>query len=214
VSEYNDAFQPPQLRNQTVTVTLLSVSADTDTKAVTDFMAALLNVKQCNTLIRETEGYKFYSLKTDEAKRQAKEMAQRGFYPQLKVVIKYPRGNGDQQEEFFNGRNEFSGIVLLEKGQSVCLRKESDLGDFVVFVKLGQLMLEGAKNQNEFSTDYFQQSAANDFINLNQYLIANGLRTLDSDEDDPRPPHQYFRLFNFDPTPDGVKKILTIGAAQ
>jgi hypothetical protein len=214
VSEYNDAFLPPQVRNRTVTIALLSVSADTNAKAVTDFMADWLNVKQCDTLIRKTEGYKFYSYLTDGAKQQSKEMAQRGFYPQLKVVIEYPWVSHYQQEEFFNGRNEFSGSVLLEKGQSVCLRKENDLGDLLVDVKLGQLMLEGAKNQNGFSAEYFERSAENDFINLNQYLIVNGLRTVDREEDDPRPAHQYFSLFNADPTPDGVKKILTIGAAQ
>jgi hypothetical protein len=37
---------------------------------------------------------------------------------------------------------------------------------------------------------------------------------VDREEDDPRPAHQYFSLFNADPTPDGVKKILTIGARQ
>jgi hypothetical protein len=75
-------------------------------------------------------------------------------------------------------------------------------------------MLESAKNQDAFSADYFLRSAANDFINLNQYLIANGLRTVDRDEDDPRPAHQYFSPFNADPTPDGVKEILTVGSAQ
>jgi hypothetical protein len=134
-------------------------------------MAALLNVKQCDTLIRETEGYKFYTdLKTDKAKQQAKEIAEHGFYPQLKVVIEYPRGNGDQQEEFFNGRNELSGIVLLEGGQSVCIKKE---GELVAGVKLSQMMLGGEKIMSSART-IFQRSAANDFINLNQYLIAKG----------------------------------------
>jgi hypothetical protein len=173
----NDTLMPPGVRNQTISITLLNVAADSDTKAVTDFMAALLNVKQCNTLIRETEGYKLYTnLKTEKDKQQAKELAELGFYPQLKVVIQYPWAYDYQQEEFFNARNELSGIVLLEKGQSVCMKKE---GEFPAQVKLGQLMLEGAKDQSEFIADYFQPSAANDFINLNQYLIANGLRTVD-----------------------------------
>ena len=211
ISRYNDAFQPSQVRNQTVTIALLSVSADTNTKAVTDFMAALLNVKQCNTLIRETEGYKFYTyLKSEKDKQQEKERAERGFYPQLKVVIEYPGAYDYQQEEFFNRRNELSGIVLLEKYQSVCIERE---GELALPVRLSELMLEGARN-NEFSAYHFERSAENDFINLNQYLIANGLRTVDREEDDPRPAHLYFSLFNADPTPDGIKKILTIGAAQ
>jgi hypothetical protein len=32
---------------------LLGISKDSNTKAVSEFMAALLNVKQCNTLIRK-----------------------------------------------------------------------------------------------------------------------------------------------------------------
>jgi hypothetical protein len=125
ISEFNDAYQPPEVRNQTATITLLSVSGDGNSKAVTDFMTALLNVKQCNTLIRKTEGYKYYNLKTDEAKNQAKQFAESTFYPQLEVVIEYPWKYEDYQTEFFNSKNEFSGIVLLEKEQSVCFQKIS-----------------------------------------------------------------------------------------
>jgi hypothetical protein len=43
--------------------------------------------------------------------------------------------------------------------------------------------------------------------------LGNRLRIRNAD---PRPAHahQYFSLFNADPTPDGIKNILTIGAAQ
>jgi glycosyltransferase involved in cell wall biosynthesis len=67
------------------------VAGDNDTNAVSKFMAALLNVKQCNTLIRETDGYKFYTHMTDRQKQQAKELAEGSFYPQLSVVLQYPR---------------------------------------------------------------------------------------------------------------------------
>jgi hypothetical protein len=142
-------------------------------------------------------------------------MAERGSYPQLSVVIKYPRTNNEYaQEEFFNSRNELSGVVLLDKGQSVCIKKE---GKLVEDVNLGQLMLEGAKNQNEYSGPF--QSTVNDFISLNQYLIGNGLRSLDRDEDDPRAPDlnaqlEWSLVSNADLTPDGMKKILTVGAVQ
>ena len=84
-----------------------------------------------------------------------------------------------QQEEFFNGRTELSGIVLLEKGQSVCLKKE---GAFPSQVKLGQLMLEGGKTRTSSMLTIFGEAQLRKF---GQYLIANGLRTVDRDEDDP-----------------------------
>src|SRR5207248_2433662 len=56
ISRHNDVFNPPNMRNKTVTVTLLGVSADPNTKAVSNFMNALMNVKQCNTLIHTKEG--------------------------------------------------------------------------------------------------------------------------------------------------------------
>jgi len=240
ISEFSDRFRDPEGHNQTVTITLLDVSAEGNSKAVTEFMTALLNVKQCNTLIRKTDGYKYYAyLKTDVAgvdpaqqKQRGKDLDEIGFYPELKVVIQYPEGGyGYQQEEFFNGKSELSGIVLLDKGQEVCLQKKmvtntgtvgrlAEDGKYIVGVKLGELMIEGAKNQNEYSANYFR--SGDDFINLNKYLIANGLRTVCltenglrtvcHDEDDPRPVLHYFGLA--DPAPDGVKKILTVGAAQ
>ena len=76
-------------------------------------------------------------------------------------------------------------------------------------------MLEGAKNQDGYGVYWFQHSSASEFINLNQYLVANALRSAASDENDPRPGHQFFGIpINAMPTPDGVKKILTVGATQ
>jgi hypothetical protein len=74
-------------------------------------------------------------------------------------------------------------------------------------------MLDGIENKNQYSASYLRRNY-NDFINLNQYLIANGLRTVDDDADDPRQAQPSFRSFHGDPAPDGVKKILTVGAAQ
>jgi hypothetical protein len=76
-------------------------------------------------------------------------------------------------------------------------------------------MLEGVKDQNDFSAYWLdEKSAANGFINLNQYLKTNRLRGVNREEDDPRPGHQYFSDFFAEATPEGVKKILTVGAAQ
>ena len=209
ISEFRGAFLPAGDRNETITLTLLGVSSDKDTNTAAEFMAALLNVKACNTLVRQTDEYKFFGYpKGEKERQQAKEAAERSFHPQLAVVIQYPLAYDYQPEEFFNGKDELSGIVLLDKGQSVCARKE---GDLMLPVKLGGLMLEGAKDQNEFSAEYFRPSAANDFIDLNQYLVANGIAKADHDDGDPRQSRQDHGSFIPDPTPDGVKKILTVG---
>jgi hypothetical protein len=189
------------------------VSADPNSKSVTEFMNALLNVKQCNTLIHMKDSYQYYTYdKTDKEKQQSKELGERAFYPQLKVMIQYPWKYHGEQEEFFNGKSELSGVVLLEKGESICIKKE---GEFVQDVKLGQLMLEGVENKNAYNADYFLGwNAAKNFINLNQYLTANGLRAVDRDEGNPREAHKYFGLFNVEPAPEGVKTILRVGVAQ
>jgi hypothetical protein len=106
-----------------------------------------------------------------------------------------------------------SGVILLKKEESVCYKEMND-SNFVSIVKLGELMLDSAKNQDGYSPDLPQQSAGDNFINLNLYLIANGLRPADRGDDDPRPGAGYLLLPEPDATPDGVKKILTIGAAK
>jgi hypothetical protein len=189
------ASVPAGILNETITLTLLGVSADKHTDVAARFMAALLNIKACNTLIRQTDAYK--------------EMADGTFYPQLAIVIQYPLAHDYQQEEFFNGHNELSGIVLLNKEQSICAKKE---GRFIQPVRLGELMLEGAKDQNEFSAEYFQLSSANDFIDLNRYLVANMLVKHDDNDGDPRQARQYYGSVIRDPTPDGVTKILKVGS--
>jgi hypothetical protein len=213
ISQFDDSYRlPPNVRNKTITLTLLSVSTNPNAKAVIEFMKALLNVKQCNTLIHMKDAYKHYTYyKTDKDREQAQKLAEYGFAPQLETVIMYPWAYDYQQEEFFNARNELSGAVLLKRGQSVCMKKE---GEFAQDIKLGQLMLEGAENKNAYGALHLLKDTGNDFINLNQYLTANGLRTIDQEEDDPREGHKYFGLFNPAPTPEGVKTILKIGAAQ
>ena len=161
ISQFSGVFLPAGDRNETITLTLLGVSSDTDTNTAAEFMTALLNVNTCNTLIRQTDDRQFYSYpKGEKEQQQTKEAAERLFYPQLAVVIQYPLANDYQQEEFFNGKDELSGIVLLNKGQSVCARKE---GNLVLPVKLGNLMLEGAKDQNEFHARVFSAERSERF---------------------------------------------------
>src|SRR5262249_25461258 len=128
-------------------------------------------------------------------------------------------------EELFNPRNELSGIILLDKTQLVCESQKEVGGAFVLAtLRLGQLMLEGAKKfQNDaadpaclgpFSAVWFPAGAGHNFINLNQYLTTNRLRAVDHDKLDLRTVNQYFEWWIADPTPEGVKKILTVGAPQ
>jgi hypothetical protein len=211
VSQFSDASKSQGSVYKPLTVTLLGVSADGNAKPVSDFMTALLNIKQCNTLIRKTEGYKINPLyKTEEDRQTAKWLAERESHPELRVVINYPRMYDYQHEQIFNEKGDISGIVLLEKRDWMCIKKE---GELVENVDLGQLMLDGAKYQNEYSAPFRHRADADEFIDLNKYLIANGLRALDLDKDDPRPNLELFPG-KANPTPDGVKKILTVGAAQ
>ena len=65
-----------------------------------------------------------------------------------------------------------------------------------------------------FSAVWFPAGAGHNFINLNQYLTTNRLRAVDHDKLDLRTVNQYFEWWIADPTPEGVKKILTVGAPQ
>jgi hypothetical protein len=61
-----------------------------------------------------------------------------------------------EEEEFFNGKDELSGVVLLKRTQSVCLKKENE---FVQDVKLGQLMLQGVEDKTAYgalASRYFE----------------------------------------------------------
>jgi hypothetical protein len=212
VSEFSDAYHPTDIENKLNTITLLGISADSKTnKAVGEFMRALLNIKKCNTLIPSTEVYKHYTyLKTDTDRQNAKNIAERGFYPQLEVVVHYPLIHEYQQEEFFNERDELSAIILLKKEQTVCYKED---GGLVKSVNLGQLMLDGSTDHDEYDAQYIGRRG-NDFINFNQYLGANELRSLEDDESDPRPARKYFNPFKVAATPKGVQNILTIGAEK
>jgi hypothetical protein len=98
ISEFNDSFKPQGVRNRNITLTLLGVSSVGDSKRASEFMAALLNIKSCNTLIRNTELYKFLTFKTEKERKLDKELEEEGFYPELSVVIKCPWEGSYQQE--------------------------------------------------------------------------------------------------------------------
>ena len=129
-------------------------------------------------------------------------------HPELQVVIQYPVGdNAYGLEDFFNERNELSGIIVLPKKPTVCIKTDTELKETWVDVSLGQLMMDGAKNEYSLSPFFFAGASGNDFINLNAYLIANGLVATDHNS-------YLVTLPYVDPTPNGVKRILTVGAAQ
>jgi hypothetical protein len=213
ISQYNDAARlPKNVPNQTITLRMLGVSGKTRSKLATEFMTALLNTKECNTLINLKESYKYFShYKTEKEKEQTKELYEQAFYPQLKVVIQYPSNyNAQTLEEFFDGNGELSGIVLLEKEQPVCLQKR---GEFAHDVKLDQLMLGSANNKNEYGAFLLEREFEGNFINLNQYLVRNGLQTASQDENDTRESSKYFWLLAAQPVPEGVRAILSVGTA-
>ena len=87
---------------------------------------------------------------------------------------------------------------MLNKKQNICIKKGDDNWNNV---QLGELMLDDSHlNDFDFGTK---------FIDL--YLIDNKLRGVDRGEHDPRPGHG-FRLSYGDPTPNGVKRVLKVGA--
>jgi hypothetical protein len=82
------------------------------------------------------------------------------------------------------------------------------------WVKMRSDPVDGPFFERQYSIQNFDKSAAGRFINLNQYLIANGLRTAGSEGSDPRRYASSYYPWHAEPTPDGVKKILTVGAPQ
>jgi hypothetical protein len=212
VSEFSDAASAAiqTIGNETNTVTLLGVSSDASNPGLQSFMNALLNLKNCNTLTKLTEAYRYYGhLNTTQARDQAKKMAELAFYPQLEILIYYPVQHNYQQEEFFNEKSELSGMVLLDKHQTVCDEKRD--GELLNRVDLGQLMLANAKDQKEYSALWLAHGG-DEFINLNQYLTTNGLQKKSS-QNDPRPGVKWlFGWIDAAPTKEGIEKVLTVGA--
>jgi len=197
--------------NKTNTITLLGLSNAGD-PGLENFMSALLNIKNCNTLIKLTDDYKYYTFyKTDKDRESAKKRSESVFFPQLEAIVSYPLLYDYRQEELFDEKGELSGIVLLNKSQQICYDKGD--GGFLDRVTLGQLMLAGAKDQNQYSALWLK-SPGDAFINLNQYLRTNGLQKRGDLESDPRPAAKSFDWLDGTPTKEGVEKVLTVGAAR
>jgi len=143
-------------------------------------------------------------------------MEERGFYPQLEVLIHYPVQYDYQQEEFFDKKSELSGVILLHKHQTVCDEKRD--GELLKSVDLGQLMLAGAKDQSEFNA-VFLGDPGDAFIDLNKYLATNRLQKLADQDSDPRPAAGYYHgilelSLAAPPTKEGVERVLTVGASD
>lgn len=230
ISQHHDAeLLSPGQKNQLNTITLFGVSTVKDTSADTGFMSALLNVKSCHTLIHETERYKYYVRLSDEKRLEAKDSAERNFYSQLKVYIKYPVDTESHQEEFFNEDGELSGVVFLEKGEDVCAKavrmrewqREQGTGPYYRSVTLGEVMF-GAKDEEPPKLEHGRGS-----VNLNGYLIANGLGIRDENRPDPRRAARgcssefvsqcnvwFTSDFVYLKQPNGVRDILAVGASR
>jgi hypothetical protein len=219
ISEHDDAMPKSfveRFGNKINSVTLLGISSNTNTPALEQFMRALLNIKNCHTLIKATDVYKYLYLKDENEREKAKELERTAFSKQLKVLVFYPfafetRG----PEEFFNAAGELSAIVSLEGSQTVCSETMEGFKEPLLrSVTLGQLLLAGAakSNQNQKYDAPWLEEGGNAFINLNQYLTTNGLQKIESNQNDPRLAAKYFLWVDGTPTKEGVEKVLTVGA--
>ncbi|HEV2545910.1 MAG TPA: hypothetical protein VGU20_01095 [Stellaceae bacterium] len=202
-------------KNTDYVVTLVGVSEDPSTEPLNKLMAALLNIKQCKSLRPDTEAYKFYTyLKTDKEREEERDREQNFFSTRLKVVINYDPH--PYQQRFFNQRGELSAEILLDKAERICwdASQQSSFGAAKP-VTLGDIMLSGAANSNNDFGGALRERGS-EFISLNQYLIANGLRKGVEDQKDPRHLSGQVSFFAFlaSALPTGVTKVLQIGEAN
>ena len=195
--------------NKTNTVTLLGISGELSSK-LSDFMTALLNVRQCNTLIRSEDYYKYIEFKTEKERENAKNIA-KGRSTQLEILISYPVIHPEQQEEFFNHDHELSGVLLLEKNEQVCDRKMNDM-NWLPPVTVGDLMLAGSDQKDLFSPLWLND---NKHINLNAYIVAHGLQQAGDAKADPREAaaQLFSSWLNVGTTKEGVQTVLRVGGS-
>lgn len=211
VSEHNDVQSAHSKRfgNNINTVTLFGVSPDDSNRGADNFMKALLNLKNCHTLIRLTDDYQYAHFATKEQRDHAKLASEAAFFPQLEVLIHYPVDDQHHLEEFFDEKNDLSGIISLNKSQIICGEKRN--GEPLDRIRLGEVMLAGAKDQNLYSALWLGNSR-DAFMDLNLYLMANGLLKIGDLGNDPRQAAKYFFLYMPGPTKEGIEKVLTMGA--
>lgn len=213
VAEFSDSSHSARLiemyGNKTNTVTLLGISGELSSK-LSDFMTALLNVRQCNTLIRSEDYYKYIEFKTEKERENAKNIA-KGRSTQLEILISYPVIHPEQQEEFFNHDHELSGVLLLEKNEQVCDRKMNDM-NWLQPVTVGDLMLAGSDQKDLFSPLWLND---NKHINLNAYIVANGLQKAGDAKADPREAaaQLFSSWLNVGTTKEGVQTVLRVGGS-
>ena len=111
------------------------------------------------------------------------------------------------RRQFFNQKNEQSGS-FSDKSQQVCLEKWDSRSSWVRKFELGRLMLAGALGTRTNTTSNFPLIGVRLYINLNQYLVTNGLQKLGDTVSDPRPEAR--RLFTqFWPTLAQPRKAWT-----
>ena len=200
----------------TQTITMLGISSEASGPDVDRFMWALINVKECNTLVPLTEEYKYVP---SSASFWLKEVIERYFSRQIKVIIAYPTDH--YQNLYFDETEELAGVVLLDRSEDVCLQLHDQKLTFPEsHVRLGSLMTTGAKDEKRYAEPgWLDSSTRSEFINLNQYLTSNGyLKRSNFDKSDPQIQQGdsdfYMRWFDEDPVKEGIKKVLTVGGAS
>jgi hypothetical protein len=205
--------------NYSQTITMLGVSAEGGNADVDRFMGALIKVKECNTVVKITDQYKYLDYHTEEERLRTKELERMTFYPQLDVVVVYPQ-NYEDRSQFLNKNGNLAGIILLKRSQKVCVQLfDQKLRSPESYITLGALMTAGAKDERRYAAPgWLNSSAQSDFINLNQYLTDNHLlKSRDLDKDDPQmawgESFSHMQWFEEYPTKEGVEKVLTVGGA-
>jgi len=180
--------------NETQTITLIGLPTSS-TPQLLKFMTALLNIKNCRSMIKFTEVYKYYPYKSDEEKEKATKDAEYVFSMDLEAWVRYP----DNPDQFFNERGELSATILLDRYQIVCY-KQAEYSAFVP-VTLGDLMLSKAAPAGR--------------IDLNHYLIVNKLQKYEKPKSDPRgaifPPYYDEPYYDGEASEEGITKVLATG---
>jgi hypothetical protein len=215
VSETNDSTMKAvaksyaNAKNETQTITLFGLSSNASNPALEKF----------HSLTTLTDGWTAYYLKYNSDRPSAQAQAEDKNYPQLEVLVEYPKLEPYSTGGLFDEKGELSALVLLDGSQDVC-------GGPGSFVTLSDVMLAGEKDSEKYRAPILPHDQGK-FIDLNRYLLINRLQGLaDDPKSDPRGGvHDLFaelrialgQMPGFKPIAGsemGVARVLAVGASQ
>jgi hypothetical protein len=194
---------PPQ------TLTLVGVGSARTNEVLVRFMAALLNVKACHTLMTAPEyrdSAEFMKTSSEPQRNEVRAASATFDAPELEVSVFYP-SDSSNGAEYFNERQELSGEVDLNLRQTVCYRQGASVVPQPV--TLGELVLAGVK-ENAYRAMFSNND--DQFISLNRYLLSNKLQGPDNDENDPRYLARNIYRYTVSSPSDGLGRVLEVGA--